>query len=67
MFLQNHPKRNVGGSLRVGVVGLGAGTLAVYGRPGDYFRYYEINPAVVELSVGEWKGRLQDAKIDSVG
>ena len=28
----------------VGVVGLGAGTLAVYGRPGDTFRFYEINP-----------------------
>jgi hypothetical protein len=26
--------------------------LAAYGRPGDYFRYYEINPAVVELTAG---------------
>jgi spermidine synthase len=33
-------------------VGLGAGTLAAYGRPGDYFRYYEINPDVVKLSSG---------------
>jgi spermidine synthase len=32
---------------RVGVVGLGAGTVAAYGRKGDYFRFYEINPAVV--------------------
>ena len=52
-FLQNHPKRSVApGNMRVGVVGLGAGTLAVYGRPGDYFRYYEINPAVNALSTG---------------
>jgi len=50
VFLSNHPKRSVPENLRIGVVGLGAGTLAVYGRPGDYFRYYEINPAVVELS-----------------
>jgi hypothetical protein len=30
----------------VGVVGLGAGTLAAYGRPGDRMRFYEINPLV---------------------
>jgi spermidine synthase len=29
---------------RVGVIGLGAGTMAAYGRPGDVFRFYEINP-----------------------
>lgn len=36
--------------LQVGVVGLGAGTLAAYGQPGDTFRMYEINPEVVELA-----------------
>ncbi|WP_263368018.1 spermidine synthase [Edaphobacter bradus] len=35
-----------GRARHVGVVGLGAGTLAVYGRPGDRFRFYELNPAV---------------------
>lgn len=35
---------------RVGVVGLGTGTLAVYGETGDYFRFYEINPDVRSLS-----------------
>ena len=35
---------------RVGVVGLGTGTLAVYGRPGDVYRFYEINPQVVEIA-----------------
>jgi SAM-dependent methyltransferase len=34
------------GSIRVGVIGLGTGTVASYGRPGDYYRYYEINPLV---------------------
>lgn len=32
------------GVLRVGLVGLGAGTLACYGRAGDQFTFYEINP-----------------------
>lgn len=35
---------------RVGVVGLGAGTLAAYGRPGDAYRFYEINPEVLRLA-----------------
>lgn len=35
---------------RVGLVGLGAGTLAAYGRPGDTFVFYEINPEVVALT-----------------
>lgn len=34
------------GHRKVGVVGQGAGTLAAYGRPGDVFRFYEINPDV---------------------
>jgi SAM-dependent methyltransferase len=34
----------------VGMVGLGAGTLATYGRPGDTFRFYEINPEVEWLA-----------------
>jgi len=35
---------------RVGVVGLGTGTLALYGRPGDSFRFYDINPAVIDVA-----------------
>ena len=35
---------------RVGMVGLGVGTLAAYGRRGDLFRFYEINPAVVDVA-----------------
>lgn len=34
----------------VGVVGLGVGTLAAYGRVGDSFRFYEINPAVIRIA-----------------
>jgi len=38
------------GPKRVAVVGLGAGTLATYGQPGDTFRFYEINPQVTDLA-----------------
>jgi hypothetical protein len=33
--------------VNVGLIGLGAGTLAAYGRSGDRFTFYEINPDVV--------------------
>jgi hypothetical protein len=36
--------------LRIGVVGLGTGTLAAYGEEGDSFRFYEINPEVLRIS-----------------
>jgi SAM-dependent methyltransferase len=35
---------------RVGVIGLGAGTLAAYGQKGDTFRLYEINPQVIDIA-----------------
>src|SRR4029077_20076652 len=38
---------HAGAPLRIGIVGLGAGTLAAHGRAGDTFRFYEINPAVI--------------------
>lgn len=38
------------GGRRVGAVGLGTGTLAAWGRPGDTFRFYEINPDVARLA-----------------
>jgi len=34
----------------VGVVGLGAGTLATYGKSGDRYRFYEINNNVIEMA-----------------
>jgi SAM-dependent methyltransferase len=38
------------GPVRVGVIGLGTGTMAAYGRAGDYFRFYDINPLVVDIA-----------------
>ena len=36
--------------IRVGAVGLGSGTIAVYGKKDDYIKFYEINPEVVALT-----------------
>jgi SAM-dependent methyltransferase len=44
-YAQNRPNGS-----RVGVVGLGVGTLAVYGRAQDHYRFYEINDAVIDLA-----------------
>jgi len=38
------------GPRRIGVVGLGTGTMAAYGRAGDYLRIYEINQEVQRLA-----------------
>ncbi|HEX8986517.1 MAG TPA: fused MFS/spermidine synthase [Rhodocyclaceae bacterium] len=43
------------GPLRVGVVGVGTGTLASYGRPGDAYRLYDIDPLVVDLAHSEFR------------
>lgn len=51
--LAYHSKRREHGSatpLRIGVVGLGAGMIAMLGRDGDVMRYYELNPAILDLS-----------------
>lgn len=38
------------GSMNVGVIGLGAGTLASYAQTGDHWKFYEINPEVIRLA-----------------
>ena len=47
-----HPNRASG--LRVGAIGLGVGTVAAYCGPRDYFRFYEINPAVIRIAQTEF-------------
>ncbi|HYK87452.1 MAG TPA: fused MFS/spermidine synthase [Acidobacteriota bacterium] len=65
-----HPNRSAtpgSRNLRIGVVGLGTGTLATYGEEGDYFRFYEINPQVLQLSDRYFSYRADSAaKIDVV-
>ncbi len=40
--------------LRIGVIGLGAGSLAAYAQQGDTVRFYEINPLVEQLARSEF-------------
>jgi spermidine synthase len=58
LAIDNHPRREAG--LNIGIVGLGAGTLAVYGRVKDTIRFYEINPDVVDVA-GEFFTFLEDS------
>lgn len=46
--LKDRPGRHVG------VIGLGTGSLAAYGRRGDRFHFYDINPQVVEIARKEF-------------
>ena len=48
ILLRSLPARPI----RVGLVGLGTGTLAAFSRAGDVFRFYEINPAVIRFAQG---------------
>jgi hypothetical protein len=38
----------------VGIIGLGAGVLAAYGRAGDNFVFYEISPRVIDIAATEF-------------
>ncbi|MSQ21099.1 MAG: hypothetical protein EXR39_16510 [Betaproteobacteria bacterium] len=59
------------GSIKIGVVGLGVGTLASYGNAGDTVRIYEIDPQVVELArkeftyLGDSKAKIEIALGDA--
>jgi len=50
LAIENQPGRENG--LRIGVVGMGVGTLAAYAGEKDTIRFYEINPGVPRLSGG---------------
>lgn len=52
--LLEHPKRKAekreDRALNIADVGMGVGTLASYGIPGDHLRFFEINPDVITLA-----------------
>jgi hypothetical protein len=50
-----------GGGRKVGAIGLGCGTLAAWGNPGDTFRFYEINDDVARLATSTFT-YLKDSK-----
>jgi hypothetical protein len=68
LAMSRHPARlDDRHGLHVGVIGLGVGTMAVYGRPGDTMRYYEINPDVVRTAAEQFTFlRDSQARIDVV-
>lgn len=39
-----------GNKLQVGIIGLGVGALAAYGKSGDHYTFYELNPQVSEFA-----------------
>src|SRR5579864_809926 len=47
--------------LKAGIIGLGAGTIAAYGRSGDQYEFYEINPLVVEVANTQFSFLRQSA------
>ncbi len=49
------------GRVHAGIIGLGAGTLAAYGKPGDRFTFYEINPLVIQTASSQFNF-LRDSK-----
>jgi hypothetical protein len=53
LAIGHHPKRLAGRPIRVGVIGLGTGTLAAWSVAGDVVRFYELDPQVARLSGGE--------------
>ncbi|MEO8508915.1 MAG: fused MFS/spermidine synthase [Betaproteobacteria bacterium] len=42
-----HPRKD---PIKVGIIGLGTGTIAAYGSKGDIYRFYDINPGVIEIA-----------------
>lgn len=52
---------------RVDLIGLGTGTLAVYGRPGDHYRFFDINPAVIDIAWHDFRYlRDSPAQVETV-
>jgi SAM-dependent methyltransferase len=52
-----------GKRLRVGVIGLGTGTIAAYGKRGDLYRFYDIDPRVMDIARSEFT-YLADSKAE---
>jgi hypothetical protein len=61
LAINNHPQRLARKPMHIGIVGLGTGTMAIFGRKGDTIKFYEIDPNVIDLS-GEWFWYRQDSQ-----
>jgi hypothetical protein len=47
---QDHPRRQAGLPLRIGVIGLGPGSILAWTQPGDTVRFFELNPQVIKFA-----------------
>jgi len=52
LLLDQFPRAADHPNLRVGIIGMGTGSLAAYAQAGDYYRFYEIDLAVAQFSTG---------------
>jgi hypothetical protein len=50
MAVLSHPSYTNNTPMNVGLIGLGAGTMACWGRTNDTYRFFEINPQVVDVA-----------------
>jgi hypothetical protein len=48
--IENRPKKLNNSPIKIGVIGLGVGTIAAYCDKGDSITFYEINPQVIDAS-----------------
>lgn len=64
LTLKNYPRLIDGKPIKVGVIGLGVGTLSAYNRPGDQMNFYEIDPNVIDAA---WDKRYFTYLSDSKG
>jgi SAM-dependent methyltransferase len=52
---------------RIGIIGLGVGSFTAWGKAGDYFRIYELDPEVVKIAQNQfWYLSDTKAKVDLV-
>jgi len=67
LVIRKHPARSTEPKrpIRLGVIGLGTGTLAAYAERGDYVRFYEINPAVVRIADSPQDGNADPVRFFS--
>lgn len=49
IFIDSHIKRQTDKPLKIGVIGLGVGTLAGYCQDGDSYHFWEINPDIINI------------------
>ena len=64
--ISQHPRRVAGESLRIGVIGLGAGVLAAWANSGDELQFFEINPQIRDFSK-EFFSYLRDSPAKKIG